>query len=703
MNSFNEPPGRPTAAAHESPVIRLLSRSIFGRQTVAVPRAVVLAWLACVLGTKAFAAEEPPKASVSRPDLTSLSLEDLAEIKVTSVSKKEEKLSETTAAIHVITQEDIRRSGVTSIAEALRLVPGMQVARQNAHTWAISARGFNDTFANKLLVLIDGRSVYTPLFSGVFWDVQDTLLDDIDRIEVIRGPGSTLWGANAVNGVINIMTKSAKDTQGALVTVGGGTEDRGFVGVRYGMKLADTMFLRLYGKGFLKDHSERFGGGDANDEWRQARGGFRLDWEPSDVNRFTFQGDVYGGGFHETVTSTSLVAPFSTTTEEVGWMAGGNLLARWTRQFTEDSDLRVQTYYDHTVRDLGFFAESRNTFDVELQHRLRVGERHEVIWGLDYRILQDDAYKQSPDVSLSSRSESRQLFSFFLQDQIDLVPDKLKLTLGAKVEHNDYTGWSLQPNARLGWTPHSQHHLWAAVSRAVRTPSRGERSVRLNANAAPGPVLFSLFGSSEMGDERVVSYELGHRWQPRPDLSFDTALFYNEYSNLSSTETGTPFAEATPTPHVTVPLVLANLNRGETYGAEVSGRWQPVEWWRLSASYSHLTLQLHARPGSTDTGQAAGEGASPRHQATFRSAWDLPRNVSFDATVRYVDNLRSLQIPAYVTLDLRLAWHPNQNLEIAIVGQNLLDNLHPEFRPRFIRTERTEVERAVYGKVTYKF
>lgn len=647
---------------------------------------------------------EAPAAAATKPDLTALSLEDLAQIKVTSVSKKEEALVRAPAAIHVLTQEDIRRSGVTSIAEALRLVPGMQVARQNAHTWAISARGFNDTFANKLLVLMDGRSVYTPLFSGVFWDVQDTLLDDIDRIEVIRGPGSTLWGANAVNGVVNIITKRAQDTQGALVTVGGGTEDQGFVGVRYGMKLSDTLFFRLYGKGFLQDHSAQLGGGDANDEWRQARGGFRLDWEPSDVSQFTFQGDIYGAGFHQTLTSPSLVPPFSTTAENVGWTAGGNLLGRWVRQFSDDSDLRVQTYYDRTIRDLGFFAESRDTWDLDAQHRLRVGERHELIYGMDYRLLHDDVYKQSFDVSLSSLSESRQLFSFFLQDQIDLVPDTLKLTLGAKVERNDYTGWSFQPNARLAWSPHSQHHFWAAVSRAVRTPSRAEQSVRLNASAGPGPTLFSIFGSTEFGDERLMAYEIGHRWQPRPDLSFDTALFYNDYSNLSSTETGTPFVEATPAPpHVTVPLTLANRSYGETYGAEISGRWQPEDWWRLSASYTHLTMQLHAKPGSTDTGQLGVEGASPRHQFTLWSSWDLPRDFTFDTTLRYVDNLRAVQVPAYLALDARIAWRPRPNLEIAVVGQNLLDSRHPEYQPRFIQTGRTEVERAVYGKVTLKF
>ncbi len=672
-----------------------------GRNTPG-PIARALAGLACAasLAARSFAADIP---SAAKPDLTTLSLEDLGQIKVTSVSKKEELLVRAPAAIYVLTQEDIRRSGATSIAEALRQVPGVQVARQDAHTWAISARGFNDIFANKLLVLVDGRSVYTPLFSGVYWDVQDTLLEDIDRIEVIRGPGSALWGANAVNGVINIITKPAKATSGTLVTLGGGTEDQGLIGVRYGVKLNDETFLRLYGKGFLNDHSTRFGGGDANDEWRQARGGFRLDWEPSEANQFTFQGDVYGGGFHQTLTSATLTPPFSSTAEQVGRVNGGNALARWTRRFSDDSDLRVQAYYDRTVRDQAFFADSQDTFNFDLQHRFPVGERHELIWGAGYRFYQNDVYRQSFDVSLGNPSESLQLVSFFLQDQVELVPDTLKLTLGAKVERNDYTGWSLQPSARLAWTPHAQHHLWAAVSRAVRTPSQADRSVRLNASAAPGPTLFALFGSPAVSDERVVAYELGHRWQPRPDLSFDTALFYNDYSNLSTAEVGTPFLEATPAPHVTVPLILANLGRGETYGAEVSARWLPTEWWRLTASYTHLSVQLHLRPGSTDTTQAAAEGTSPRHQVTLVSSWDLPRNLTFDTTVRYVDNLRGVQIPAYLTADVRLAWKPRPNLEIALVGQNLLDNLHPEYAPRFIRTERTEVERAVYGKVTYTF
>ncbi|TXT46774.1 MAG: iron complex outermembrane recepter protein, partial [Limisphaerales bacterium] len=567
----------------------------------------------------------------------------------------------------------------------------------------ISARGFNDTFANKLLVLVDGRSVYTPLFSGVYWDVQDTLLEDLERIEVIRGPGSALWGANAVNGVINIITKSAKDTVGTLVTVGGGTEDQGMVGVRHGLKLADALFLRVYGKGFVRDHSMRFGGGDANDEWRQARGGFRLDWEPSDVSQLTFQGDLYGGGFHHTVSLPALVAPFATTEEQVGRVTGGNVLLRWKRQLAEGSDLQFQTYYDRTARDASFYAETREAVDFEFQHHFQLGERHDVTWGINHRLTRDDAYKQSFTVTLTPGSEGHHLSSFFLQDQIELVPDQLKLTLGAKVERNDYTGWSLQPSARLLWSPHPEHHLWAAVSRAVRTPSRAERTARVNLGAAAGPTVFAYLGSPEAGDERLVAYELGHRWQARPELSFDTALFYNRYSNLGTAETGAAFLEATPAPaHFTVPLVQANLGHGETYGAEISGRWQATERWRVTASYAQLVVQIHNRPGSTDAGLTT-EGSSPRNQATLRSAWDLPRGFAFDTTLRYVDNLRSLQVPAYLTLDARLAWRPQPNLEFALVGQNLLDRAHPEFRPQTIATERTEVERAVYVKVTYKF
>ncbi|TXT48389.1 MAG: TonB-dependent receptor plug [Limisphaerales bacterium] len=629
-----------------------------------------LARLTALLTGLAALAPRLPAAAPPKPDLTALSLEELGQIRITSVSKKAEPLVQAPAAIHVLTQDDLHRSGATSLAEALRLVPGLQVARQNAHTWAISARGFNDTFANKL----------------------------------IRGPGSALWGANAVNGVINIITKRAQDTPGTLVTLGGGTEDQGMIGVRHGVKLADELFLRLYGKGLLHGHSARFASGDANDEWRQARGGFRLDWDPADENRFTFQGDAYGGGLHQTLTSPTLVAPFTSTAEQTGRVHGGNFLARWTRTLGPESDLRVQTYYDHTFRDEIIFGEARDALDFEVQHRFPVGERHELIWGADYRLTSDDVFRQSFDVSLGNARETRQLVGGFLQDQVELIPDRLKLTLGAKVEHNDYTGWSLQPSARLAWTPHEQHHLWAAVSRAVRTPSRAERTVRLNATASPGPTLVSLFGSSALGDEHLVAYELGHRWQPRPDLAFDTALFHHEYSRLLTTETGTPFLEPTPAPaHVTVPLTLANLGRGETYGAELTGRWQPVENWRLTASYAHLSVQLHTRPGSTDTSQGASEGASPRHTVTLRSAWDLPRNLVFDSTLRYVDNLRGVQIPAYLALDARLAWKPRPNLELAVVGQNLLDPLHPEYQPRFIRTDRTEVGRAVHGRITWTF
>src|SRR3982074_1142552 len=508
------------------------------------------------------------------PDVTAMSVEDLMNVQVTSVSKRSQKLADAAAAIFVITQEDIRRSGAGSIPEALCMVPGLQVARIDENKWAISSRGFNGRFANKLLVLIDGRSVYTPLFSGVYWNIQDVMLEDVDRIEVIRGPGATLWGANAVNGVINIITKKAKDTQSAVVTAGGGTEERGSGGVRYGSKIGDTSY-RAYGKYFNWGPSLYSSGMTAHDGWDALRGGFRADWTPAGTDSLTLQGDIYHSNYGETLTVPSLNAPYSNTFPNNGKYSGGNILGRWNHS-SEGSSMSLQMYYDNTtIADNSLFVHHQNIFDMDFQQGFHVGDSQQFVWGLGYRSIRD-RNDSSFSVSLQPNQLTLNHFSAFVQDEISLVDNRLRLTFGSKFEHNDFTGFEVQPNARLLWTLTPNQSVWTAVSRAVRTPALTEEGLRLNqavvppaapGNPTPFPAVITVFGSHQFQSEDLLAYELGYRVQATSSLSADIATFYNNYSNLRTAEPGAPFLEGSPVPtDIVVPFVAGNKMGGGTYG-----------------------------------------------------------------------------------------------------------------------------------------
>lgn len=656
------------------------------------------------------AAEARP---AQRVDVMEMDLEALMKMQVTSVSRKSENLSDAAAAIHVITQEDIRRSGATSIPEVLRLSPGLEVARQDAHNWAISSRGFNDEFANQLLVLIDGRSVYTPLFAGVYWDVQDLMLEDIERIEVIRGPGATLWGANAVNGVINITTKSARDTQGLLVTAGGGTEERGFGSLRYGTKVSENGYLRVYSKYFNRGESALRDGSEANDAWNMHRGGLRYDWFPSDENTFTVQGDIYQGRLDQTVAVPTLTAPFQTLLTDEVKTSGGNVLGRWTHQFSSESELALKIYYDRTERDRVVFAEQRNTGDIDLQHRFALGSRNDIVWGLGYNVT-SDSLVNSAAVSFNPAERTSSLYSAFVQDEITLIENRLNLTLGTKLEHNDYTGWEIQPSGRLSLKVTERQTAWAAVSRAISTPSRAEDDIRINRQVVPAPlplpVLVSLYGSREIESKELLAFELGYRIQPHDRITFDLATFYNIYDKQRSLEMKAPFAEL-PTNFVQ-PFTIDNLIDGETYGFELASTWQATDWWRLRAHYTFWRLALHKDASSTDPLLEQAEGDSPKHQIGIRSLMDLPHHLELDAGLRYVDTLAtrrrfvdtvSLSIPSYVVADARIGWRPNYNWEVSLVGQNLFEARHQEFAPSYIQTQETQVETSVYAKVTFRF
>ena len=601
-------------------------------------------------------------------ELKKLSLDELFEMEVTTVSKGPEKLSETAAAIYVVTDEEIRRSGALSIPEALRNIPGVEVARVDSHQYAITARGFNGTAANKLLVLIDGRSVYTPLFSGVFWDAQDTLMEDIARIEVIRGPGATLWGANAVNGVINVITKSAEETQGLLLSGGGGDEERGFGGARYGGRLSSNGFYRVYGKYFDRDDSALPGGRDAGDRFRMGQGGFRLDSKPSADDVLTLQGDAYSG---------RVEAAAARDTD----LGGANALGRWTHRISDRSNFQIQTYVDRTHRNIpGTFGDDLATYDLDLQHRFPLGERQEILWGIGYRLTRDDVDNSLTLAFLPPRL-TRRLASGFIQDELTSRGGEVRLAIGSKFEHNDYTGFEAQPSARLAWTPTKDETVWAAVSRVVRTPSRIDRDFFV-----PAKPPFLLAGARQFESEVVHAYELGYKAAPTETLTGSLSTFYNAYDKLRSLEAGPP-------------ATLANGLEGETYGAELEATYQARRWWRLDGGYTLLRMQLRARPGSTDTTQQRQEEDSPRHQFFLESWIDLPCNMELDVAARRIEKLPNQMVPAYTGLDVHLSWQPSPKLGIAIVGRDLLDRRHAEFG---MPAARREIERSLYAKVTWR-
>ncbi len=642
-------------------------------------------------------------------DLTNLDLEDLLGIKVTSVSKRVQKLSDAAAAIFVISREDIRRSGATSIPDVLRMVPGIEVARIDASKWAVTCRGFNGRFANKLLVLIDGRSIYVPLFSGVFWEAQDVMLEDVERIEVIRGPGASLWGANAVNGVINIITKSARDTQGGLVSTGGGTEERGFGSARYGSRLGEHTYGRVYARYFDRDNFQEASGQSAPDDWKSFRTGFRIDHASIPDDTLVFQGDFFRTDAGAAYYFPDFAPPYQTRIHEEGRFDGGDAILRWSHAFSESSDMVLQTYYNHDGLDDIVLGERRDTFDMDFQHQFRLLPDHRIIWGLGYRFTSSRT-RSSAIVDLDPDNRQDHLLSAFVQDEIDLISDRLRMIAGSKFEHNDYTGFEVQPTLRLLWTPYSRHSLWVAVSRAVRTPSQAQSDIRFIQAILPPdpfsrlPALVRVEGNSDVLSEELTAFELGHRFQITDRLSMDATAFYNIYDNLGTNEMTGVTLEPDPVPHWVVPLQSANRMSGDTHGLELSIEWQASRWWKLLAAYTYLDLRLEADENSSDTfTERIVEAGSPGHQFSLRSWTSLPYNLELDLWLRFVNELPALDIPGYVTLDARLGWRPRKDMEISIVGRNLIEKDHVEFRSDFLNTPLTAVQRGVYARVLWNF
>jgi iron complex outermembrane receptor protein len=659
------------------------------------PSAVVTTVLLC-------AATEADGAMAPSGALKNLSIEELMDIEVTSVSRTAEALSRAAAAVGVVTNEDIRRSGATTIPEALRGIPGIHVARRTSSSWAVSSRGFSSTTSEKLLVLSDTRSIYTPLFSGVQWDVQDYLMEDIERIEVIRGPGASLWGSNAVNGVINVTTRNARDTQDLFLTAMAGTEELGSAAARYGGRLGESGYYRVFGQ--YSERDATFKPDTTNsDDWRIGHVGFRADWDAGSTDTLTVQGDPYRaniGQFTPAVTIIGRPGPQGNLELQA---SGGNVLGRWRHKLAGDSDLQLRVYYDRTNRDDPSFRDSLDTLDLDFQHRYVPSSRHELIWGLNYRHT-DNRNHGKVIFAVDPENSRDELFSGFAQDQIALS-DTLRLTLGTKLEHNDFSGFEVQPSIRLAWDAASRHNVWAAVSRAVRVPTRLERDIAIEVTP-PGsnPAAF-LLGNVEFDAEELLAYELGYRWQPLDVLALDVALFHNRYQGLTSLEFEAPFLDPN-TGVVIFPIVNRNLTDGRSEGLELLATFAARDNWRLTASYALIDMNLEVHGRDLNRGEFL-EDATPRHQFSLRSLLDLPAGLRFDLQFRNVTQLQRIPeivagpgIDGYCELDVRFAWQAAQRTEVSLVGQNLLHDHHPEFGSP---AARGAMERSVYGKIAWHF
>ncbi len=624
-----------------------------------------------------------------------LAFEEILDIHIMTASKKPEDLFTSPASATVLTAEDIRRSGATSIPEVLRMVPGVEVARINTGSWAVSIRGFNNEHANKLLVMIDGRSTYNPLFAGTRWDVHDVMLEDVDRIEVIRGPGGTLWGSNAVNGIINIITKNSRDTQGVLATGGVGSHEQEFGALRYGGTVGRSAHYRVYAKYFNRDDTPSKTFSDDADDHDHLQGGFRLDWRIDDANSLTLQGDVFSGhvGRNGWKISRRTLA-FQDFTEHFA-TRGGNLLGRWSRSFSETSDMTLQIYYSREVHKERLLKETINTTDIDFQHRFRPFKSHEIVWGLNYRYSNDHT-DGTLVLFLDPEDRDLQLYSGFIQDTITLVPERLSVILGIKAEHNKYTDMEYQPNIRIAWTPNTENTLWASVSRAVRIPSRVERN-GIN-NIAAWPFMLSK-NKNDIKSERVVAYECGYRFRPAPNFLLDLSLFYNRYSNYRSQTNIPAFFVAEPVPHIELAKFYDNDMDGETYGLDISATWDVSSDWRLFAGYSFIDIHMH---NATSSQHNQREGRSPENQVYLRSYLNLPGNVELDIILKYTDNLTHVKIHSYTRLDVRLGWHISRQWELSIVGQNLIDSGHVEYVNR-AGSRSNEIERRLYTKLIWRY
>lgn len=643
--------------------------------------------------------------------LTRMSLEYLMNVEVTTVSRQPERVQNAAAAVYVLTREEIQRAGVTSLPEALRLVPGVNVARINANSWAVSIRGFNSRFANKLLVMIDGRSIYSPLFSGVFWDRHNIPIDDIDRIEVVRGPGGTLWGANAVNGIISIVTRHSAETQGSRLELSAGSEDAAIASGRQGGVIGENATYRLSTKFDTHDSTNLPSGGDGNDGWSNGQANLRVDWTPTAEDKILLESGLNAIEGGERYIGPSLAAPYSETRDGDIRRRGAFVLGRWDRSLGNRADFSLQGFVDHRYMDIDtpVAEENRTTADIQAQHSFVVGPEIGLTWGGGYRLIQGSI--ETPDFSFDVQPESETIgiANAYLQASRRFFDEAVEFSIGSKFENHSITGSEVQPSARALWNVADDHAVWTAVSRAVRTPSRVETDGTIRnvvippgtaANPSSLPLTIAIQGSRNLDAETITAYEAGYRGRLSRTLSLDVAGFYNLYDGLLlDSASGTPVIRTEyGWAYLDTPISINEEADGRTYGFEIGATWQAADAWRLRGGYSWLQEDINATAGA--------EGNAPRHQVAVQSLYDISREWRFDTVLRFVDDLTNVDADAYFDVDARLSWSPNESIELALTGRNLLTDGRREFG-----TERsanpsplvTEVARTILATLVVKF
>jgi iron complex outermembrane recepter protein len=639
------------------------------------------------------------RSALAQEDLSEISLESLMNVQVSSVSRHHEELRRSAAAVYVITQEDIRRSGMTDVAELLRTVPGVNVARINNSTWAVSARGFNAQYATKLLVLVDGRTVYDPSFSGVYWNIQNIVLDDIERIEVIRGPGATMWGANAVNGVISIQTKKAASTSGGLLVADFGSGRPGEGSFRYGGTVGRTASYRVYGRQTTRSAFETSSGEDGQDSWNLTSMGFRLDWTPSKRDSFTFEGEGHRGvrGSRQNVLTS--LSPL--TFEVAGLMGNRGEYARiqWDHAFSADSALTLKAYVNR-FHYLGYGEEKLQSVDFDLQHNFRIGRHQNFTWGLGRRDTRD-SFPETIAFGVTPSKAHTNLTSAFVQDELRFLEERLRVTVGSKVEYSSLAGADFQPSVRVAWIPGARNAFWASASRAVHTASRVERGMHVNVgsfNAGQMFGLVELLGQKNTRSEGLVAYEAGYRYQANRRFWTDVSGFYNVYDHLSMVDPADPIFSPSPTPHLVLPLYFGNDASGETYGFEAAANYKVNDRWTVKGSYSRLQMNLRGRPGSTAADDI--EGQSPRNQIYAGSTLTLPKSFELSSHAYFTGALPFYGVPGYTRLDAGIAWTGMEHLELGLTGQNLLGaHLESGESP----SPANAVQRSIFGRVRWRF
>ncbi len=650
-------------------------------------------------------------------------LESLMDMTITTLARKPQSVLKSSAAVFVLTNEDIRRSGARSIPEALRYVPGLNVAKISGNSWSISSRGFAGKYANKLLVMIDGRSIYTPVFAGVYWEHESVMLQDVDRIEIIRGPGSSLWGANAVNGIINVITKKAQDTQGGLIYAGVGTYDKEFGGIRYGDQIGGSSYYRGYLKYFNNDEMEPYQGFQTDDNHKSWQLGTRIDTSPTPDDDIILDFKMYQSQSNnirriesfrlnwDTFPVTVKPEFFHKYEKEERKTKGLHLLSKWEHEISDTSSFTLQGYYDYKKFENFDYISEFNTFDLDFQHNFEIMENYNLIWGLGYRKLFYDL-EGGKYISFKDSDGSLDLLSCFIQNEITLIEDLLTFTIGTKIERNDYTGFEFQPSARFTLTPTEHSAFWLSAARAVRTPSVVERGGGLLASEAnanpeaglPAPPHLTWNTTNEYKSEDAMVYEMGYRHQLSDALYVDLALFYNEYNNQRTTNMDSP---------TSTKIYCGNDMDVTTYGLELSSKYKIYDWWQLQAGYSYLYMSAKFQDKNFYfAAEETPETETPTNQAFLQSFMDLPYDFELDLGLRYVSEVEGRRndaktytwnIPAYIAMDARIAWKPTENMTISLVGKNLLDSSHPEYRSTYLSIQSTETPRSFFLMMEYTF